>query len=383
MRARPAFIALAAICVVGCGKSSGPPHATTPAPTTVTVPVPAAAAFPAAATQNTTRLASDDPVAVAAAAARIVFPAVDRATRPQAVVLVDRRDWRAAIAASVLAGPPLRAPLLLTDGPRIPAVTRAALAALRPLGARDLHGAQVIRIGAAPRPAGLRSLDLHAHDGLGIDGAIATFVAARHGRPLRQVMLASSDRPGFAMPAAALAAWSGVPVLFNAQNALSPQTRSALTALHGPRSYVIGPTIAIGPQVVRALRPIGSVVRVTGRNPVGNSVSVARYVDDQFGWGDGRPGHGLVFMPAGDDPQLAAAASALSASGDYGPLILLGDPQLLDPSVSGYLRDIQPDGHGDPAHGVYNHAWIVGDQAAVSPALQARIDRLLEITPSR
>ena len=387
MRAAPAFIALAVICVAGCGKSTGEPHAGPPKTVTVsattTAPTPAAFAFPTAATQNTTRIASDDPVAVAAAAARVVFPSVDRDTHPQMVVLVDRRDWRAAIAASVLAGPPLHAPLLFSDGQRLPPATRRALTALSPRGDRDLHGAQVIRIGDAPRPPGLRSLDLHAHDGMGIDGAIATFAAARQGRPPRQVMLASSDRPGFAMPAAALAARSGVPVLFNAQDSLSEQTRAALTALHGPRSYVIGPTIAIGAQVVGALRPLGGVMRITDRNPVSSSVAVARYIDDQFGWGDGHPGHGVVFVPAGDDPQLAAAASILSTSGDYGPLILLGDPRSLDPSVTGYLGGIRPPTNGDPAHAPYNHAWIVGNEAAVSPALQARIDRLLQSTPSR
>jgi hypothetical protein len=31
--------------------------------------------------------------------------------------------------------------------------------------------------------------------------------------------------------------------------------------------------------------------------------------------------------------------------------------------------------------GVYNHAWIVGDETAIAAAVQARIDTLLEIQP--
>jgi hypothetical protein len=31
--------------------------------------------------------------------------------------------------------------------------------------------------------------------------------------------------------------------------------------------------------------------------------------------------------------------------------------------------------------GVYNHAWIIGDQAAISVPEQSRIDALLEIIP--
>jgi putative cell wall binding repeat protein len=182
------------------------------------------------------------------------------------------------------------------------------------------------------------------------------------------------------MPAAALAAKSGVPVLLTTQDALSARTRAALAALNDPRIYVIGPTSAVGAQVVKALRPLGTVVRIAGRTPSGTSIALARYADSQFGWGVGQPGHGLVFASAAGNPQLAAAAAGLSTSGSYGPLVLLGDPGLLDLTTESYLTDLQPHTHGDPAHGVYNHAWIVGDEAAVSVALQAQIDRLLEIT---
>jgi hypothetical protein len=382
MRVRTVLPALAALAVAGCGHSvsgSGSPAAH-PQPRPA-APVAASPGYPALATQNTTRIASADPVVVAAAVARIVFPAVDRASRPSAVVLVDRRDWRAGIAASVLEAPPLRAPILLTDGRRIPAATRAALRALAPTGAPALGGAQVIRIGRAPAPPGLRSTVIASADPLALDGAIASFAISARGTRASQVMIVSSDRPGYAMPAAALAAESGVPVLLSAQDALSPETRSAIAALNDPQIYVVGPPAAIGAQVVAALRALGRVVRIAGRNPTGNSVAFARYADPTFGWGVGHPGHGLVFASATGDPQVAAAAAALSGSGSYGPLVLLGDPELLDQTIQGYLLDIQPHAAGDPAHGVYNHAWIVGDETTVPVALQAQIDRLLEITP--
>ena len=31
--------------------------------------------------------------------------------------------------------------------------------------------------------------------------------------------------------------------------------------------------------------------------------------------------------------------------------------------------------------GVYNHGWLIGDEAAISTAVQARIDALLQIVP--
>ncbi len=379
MRARAVFIALVAITAAGCGKSTSGHRVAT-----VVATVPATASgYPALATQNTTRIASNDPVTVAATTALIVYPSVDRATRPAVVVLVDRHDWRAGIAASVLAAPPLRAPILLTDGRRIPPATRDALAKLQPTGAALAHGAQIIRIGSTPPdlPDFTSIAIVGAGTPLGLQGAIARFAATIHGGPLSEAMVVSADRPPYAMPAAALAAKSGVPVLTTPQDALAPEVRAALAVLNNPRIYALGPPAAISGDVITALRAVGTVVRIGGRNPAGNSVSLARYADPQFGWGDGRPGHGLVLMSATTDPQLAAATAVLAASGNYGPTVLLGDPLLLDRAVQGYLQAIQPDGHGDPAHGVYNHAWIVGDEAAVSVALQAQIDRLLEITP--
>ena len=50
-------------------------------------------------------------------------------------MLVDERDWPAALAASALASAPLSAPILYTEGDRCRAVSREALEAMRPTGA--------------------------------------------------------------------------------------------------------------------------------------------------------------------------------------------------------------------------------------------------------
>ena len=68
------------------------------------------------------------------------------------MTLVDSGDWRAGIAAAVLAAPPLRAPILLTDGEDLPDATSTALDSLRPTGARALRGAQAIEVGGARAP---------------------------------------------------------------------------------------------------------------------------------------------------------------------------------------------------------------------------------------
>ena len=77
----------------------------------------------------------------------------------------------------------------------------------------------------------------------------------------------------------------------------------------------------------------------------------------------------------------AAAAAPLSASGTYGPLLLLDDPRTLPRPLAGYLLDLQPGYRRDPVRGVYNHGWLIGDEGAISTRVQARIDSALEIAP--
>ena len=111
-----------------------------------------------------------------------------------------------------------------------------------------------------------------------------------------------------------------------------------------------------------------------------SAITFARYSDGTFGWSVIDPGHGLVFAST-RRPQDAAAAAALSATGTYGPLLLVPDAGVLPQPLQDYLLDIQPGYDADPVRGVYNHGWIIGDESAISAAVQARIDTLLEIQP--
>ena len=120
--------------------------------------------FPAFATKNTTRIGGADPIANAAGVARAVFPATTPDNRPDAVALIDARDWRAGIAGAVLASTPMRAAILLSNGPDLPPARRDALAALQPLGAKAAGGAQVVRVGDVARPPGLRTTDIAGRD---------------------------------------------------------------------------------------------------------------------------------------------------------------------------------------------------------------------------
>jgi ell wall binding domain 2 (CWB2) len=333
--------------------------------------------FPALATKNTTRVGGADPVADAAAVAQAVFPA----GHPKAVTLVDSGDWRAGLAAAALFAQPVGAPILLSDGSSLPAASGDALKTLAPTGSKAAGGAQIIRVGDVAQPGGLKTTDVKGANPFALGRAIDAFLTAASGRSADRVIVVSADKPAFAMPAAAYAAKSGVPVLFATHDTLPADTRTALTAHRQPKIYLLGPTSVIGPQVQTALNKLGKVTRVAGPDPVRNAVAFARFADGSFGWGVVDPGHGLVFTGAGADPLTAAAAAPLSGSGSYGPLLLNNDASRLDPALANYLLDIQPGYDKDPVRGVYNHGWIVGDETVMSVGVQSQIDRLLEISP--
>src|ERR1700710_1862388 len=140
---RPIAVLVLAVVLSGCGKGHGP-HAAVSSEGALAAP--AAHGVAGISTKNTTRLGGTDPASDAAAVAQAIYPGLTPATRPQAVVLVNERNWFGALAAATLAAAPLGAPLLYADGDELPEASEQALHAMRPLGARSLGGAQVIRV---------------------------------------------------------------------------------------------------------------------------------------------------------------------------------------------------------------------------------------------
>jgi hypothetical protein len=208
------------------------------------------------------------------------------------------------------------------------------------------------------------------------------------------IVLAAEAPPALQMPAAGLSAESGAPILFVAAGAVPTATAAALRSMHRPAIYVIDPA-AVGRGTLAALARFGHVTPIVDGSapattqlptPVENANAVARFTDGKFGWGVKEPGHGLVFANAGR-PFDAPAAAPLSASGDYGPLLLLESPYAVPPALASYLSDIQP-AYGSspqfqPVHGAYNHGWLIGGEQAISVLTQAEIDSMLEIAPRR
>jgi hypothetical protein len=274
-------------------------------------------------------------------------------------------------------------------------VSRQALEAMHPLGAPALGGAQVIAVGtSAGLPNGLLARPVAAGEPAASAAAVALLLpSVAGGRAPREVIVLAADAPpAIQMPAAGLAAESGAPILFVTSGGIPQATAAALTALHRPSIYVVAPA-TIGSATLHDLSRFGAVtpIAATGataerESPVANAISVARFTDGVFGWGIKEPGHGLVFANLAR-PLDAPAAALLSATGDYGPLLLLDSAARVPTPLAAYLANIQPAyttaPQFRPVRGVYNHGWLIGDERAISAVTQAEIDPMLEISLRR
>jgi hypothetical protein len=351
--------------------------------------------IPEVATKNTTRVAGADPIADAAGVALAVFPSAAPGTHPTAVTLAPTGDWQAAIAASVLMASPIHAPVLLSGPTTLPAATATALTELAPVGSGPAGGARVIRVGNVPAIKGAKTTAISGNDPYTLAAGIDRFVSAVAGKASDDVVIASGTSPAYAMPAAGWAAESGNPVLFVGASGIPAATRQALLSHSKPHIYVLGPPSVIPNATLTALGKYGTVKRVSGNNPAANSVAFTVYRDPacpfgqacahvpgSFGWALRSPGHGYVLLNA-SRPLDAAAAAALSASGDYGPDLLVQDASTLPKEVLDYFLNYATPGFTEegPTVAVYNHAWMIGDQSAFSVAVQAEVDRLLEVVP--
>jgi hypothetical protein len=255
----------------------------------------------------------------------------------------------------------------------------------------------VIRVGGVPSAKGLRSVSITGRDPYKLAAEIDRFASAARGKTSANVLIVSADDPAYAMPAAGWAAESGEPVLFVSSSGVPEATTQALLAHQSPHIYVLGPPSVIPDSVLSRLRKYGTVKRVGAKDPAANSVAFAIYRDppcpfgqpcahvpSSFGWAMRSPGHGYVLINS-HRPLDAAAAAPLSASGAYGPQLLVDTASKLPSSVLNFFLDFATPGYTQegPTAAVYNHGWVIGDQTAISVPVQAEMDNLLEVVPQK
>jgi hypothetical protein len=287
--------------------------------------------------------------------------------------------------------------VLLSESSSLPSATTDALKLLAPTGSGVVAGAQVIRVGDVPSPSGFHSQAISGTDPYALAASIDRFASAARGSAGGTVVIAPGDNPAYAMPAAGWAAESGDPVLFVKSSSIPSATAQALLAHQRPHIYVLGPPSVISDAVLTQLGKYGTVKRVGGPDPAANSVAFAIYRDPpcpfgqpcahvpgSFGWAMRSPGHGYVLLNS-SRPLDAAAAAPLSASGDYGPQLLVENASKLPTPVLNYFLDYATPGYTQegPTAAVYNHGWVIGDTSAISVPVQAELDNLLEVVPQK
>jgi hypothetical protein len=299
--------------------------------------------FPSTATRNTVRVGGSDATADAAGVAGALYPATGDSDRPTAVVLVDQDDWVSGIAAAVLSGRPIGAPILLTDGSELPSVTQDVLDRLKPKGSDLSEDAQVIRIGAGTaRPEGYKTALIEGDTPFQAAAAIDRFFSALRAKPSNDVVLYSAEQGEYAMPAAAWAARSGDAVLPVSRAKIAPPIVKALREHERPNVYVLGPESVIDQRVLDQLKKqklARSVNRIEGPNPVENAIAFSRYEKGDFGWGVVVPGYNFS-VASTTRPSDAAAAAALGTRGVFAPLVLSDDAVKLPPKLEEYLLSV-------------------------------------------
>jgi len=337
--------------------------------------------FPLVATRNTTRISGPDPTADAAAAALATHPPAPGGKPLQAAILVPDDDWQAGIAASVLSGPPLRIPVLISARGSVPDPTSQALSQLDPQGGGPSGKTAVYSAGGAAVPSGFESDGLHGDSPAEIANSIDQLRQQLLKREPDHIVVLGSEQPGYAMPAAAWAARSGDPVLFSGRNQVPAATLAALRRHAASAVYVIGPESLISKQALSQIARVSATVQRVGvTGVVQNALFFARYTDGTFGWNINDPGHGMELANSAR-PLDAAAAASLASSGKWGPLLITDKADVLPPELRAFLLDIKPGYATDPTRAVYNHVWLMGDATAIGGEVQAAVDQLAELAP--
>jgi hypothetical protein len=335
--------------------------------------------YPLVATRNTTRISGPDATADAAAAALATHPPAPQTEPLEAATLVPDDNWQAGIAATVLAAPPARMPVLISQRGAVPDATAQALDQLEPRGARGTEGVQAYSVDGASAPSDLKSREVEGDSPAAIANAIDQLRQRRARSEPQNIVVVSSERPPYAMPAAAWAARSGDPVLFTGRNQVPAATLAALRRHAASSVYVLGPESLISKGALSQIaRVSAAVTRIGATGAVQNALLFARYTDGSFGWNINDPGHGMELANT-DRPLDAVAAASLASSGKWGPLLLTDTTSALPPELRSFLLDIKPGYETDPTRAVYNHVWLMGDATAIGGEVQAEVDELAEL----
>jgi len=380
-RAAATILAALALLATGCGVnvvSKGDHKLPKPPRTGKLTP-------PGKAGRNAARIAGTSPSDVAGAAILAAYP--ESGHPPSGFVLTQRRSWQQSLVAAQFAAHPVNAAVLPIEHDFLPTASKDMLQRLVPPGFPRAKGLQAVVLGGAGDDVFL-ALQQHKLKLTLLKGSTPAELALAS-VPFRggwaaayssQVLIVSSERRDFALPAAAWSAYSGDTVTFVTHDSIPDATRKLLVQrqklrLDKPSIYLLGPSDVISDSVEQQLGAYGAVKRIAGTTPEENAVAFARYRDPTtgFGWGldQGPASVSLVNLANWGN---AFGAVALAAAGPQAPLLLTSSSSSLPPAVLAYLRQLRGP--------VPNQGFVFGNEHSISSSVLDELDRDLEPGPS-
>ena len=202
--------------------------------------------------------------------------------------------------------------------------------------------------------------------------------AARPGEdPSHAVVLptGADDALAWALPGAYWAAYARVPVFFAGSDGMSAEDRGALRVLDVP-TYVLAPDDLVPDAALSGV----DFERIAGGDPASHAVRLARYRNEEtgFGWGreaDEHDGYFHFVLTAPSEAQLGLAALPLAYS-NAAALLYTADDGGLPAVTDRYLWGQRADWFVTPSEGPFRHLWLIGNRT--SYGAQGRMDLALE-----
>jgi hypothetical protein len=334
--------------------------------------------------RNVVRVPGRSPTDVAAAATLAAYPP-EQDKVPNGFVLFPRDDWRRAVLSAQFVAAPVGASLLPTEPDFLPTAADDVVTRIRPNGfptGPDLHA---LLLGEPGDDVVLafqqQMLALTKLDKPNLAELAALLLVYRGGwaqsfsDDILVVSADDEDRP-YALVAAAWSGFTGDTLAFVEGDSVPEATKAMLDQrqelrLIKPTIWLIGPPEAVSEDVASELGSYGEVKRVEGEGPVETAVEMARYRDQEtgFGWGLKAPPFNVTLVNLNDWGN-AVGAFQLAGSGPRGALLLTDNSEGLPDAVVEYLAEAQ----GPRA----SQGYVLGDRDSIDSSQLEELDALLD-----
>ncbi|MGH2957436.1 MAG: hypothetical protein ACRDL6_10625 [Solirubrobacterales bacterium] len=334
--------------------------------------------------RNVVRVPGRSSTDVAAAATLAAYPP-GQGKAPNGFVLFPREDWRRAVLAGQFVSAPANAALVPTEPDYLPTAAADLVSRLRPPGfpgEATLHalllgepGEEVV-LAFQERRQSLTKLG--EPDPNKLSGELVAYRGGWAKGFSDDILIVSAedeDRP-YALIAAAWSGLTGDTVAFVEGDTIPQPTAELLEQrrklrLIKPTIWLLGPESVVSETVAEELGGFGEVKRVEGEGPIETAVEMARYRDQEtgFGWGLKRAPVNVSLVNLNDWGN-AVGALQLTGAGPRAALLLTDDSEQLPEAVAEYLREIQGP---EPSQG-----YVLGDPDSISSSQLAELDELLE-----